>query len=250
MAKPNRKSIAKRVKFEEAKFFKYLKDNADASLLNFLHSIDKRAWVEMSTYVNCYLRRSDEEGAFAARRQRGVEMRKALSKTIRAVQKASAAYKELEAIEVGGGRLGQPGSKLRPTGSPSLADVLKAEEENLEAFLEHQKKLYNEKRFGVSGNHMWLVMLQEFFSEWTRRELGEVRELRSEDIAKMIEAAKLTLGWREDKTETDSELVRKAIRNFRANQANTILLSGQIVPYVQNRCSAVADGPYLLGIEI
>lgn len=252
MAKPNGGSAAQnRVKFDEAKFFKYLKDNADPSLLNFLHSIDKRAWIEMSTYVIRYLRRSEEKGVLAARRQQGVESGKALSKTIRAVQKASAAYKELAAIELPGtGPLGQPGSKLWPVGSPSFVDVLKAEEEKLTGLLEVHKRLYNEKRFGVSGNHMWRVMLQEFVLEWTRRELGEARELRSEEIAMMIEAAKLTLGWREDRTETDPELVRKAIRNFRTNQANAVFLSHQIVPYAQSRCSVVADGPYLLGIEI
>jgi len=252
MAKPNGKSNARpRVKFDEAKFFKYLKDNADSSLLDFLRSIDKRAGVEMSTYLIRYLRRSEEKEVLAARKHRGSEIRKALSATIRALQKASVVYKELAAIQLpGSGVLAQPGSRLWPAGSPFFVDVLKAEEEKLTTILEDQRKLYNEKRFGVSGNHIWLVMLQEFVLEWTRRELGEARELRSEHIAMMIEAAKFTLGWREDRTETDPELVRKAIRNFRTNQANVVFLSRQIVPYAQSRCSAVAEGPYLLGIEI
>ena len=252
MAKPNgRSSAQQRRKFDEAKFFKYLKDNADTSLLDFLRLMDKRACVEMSTYVIRYLRRSEEEPVLAARRKRGREIGKALSLAIRELQKASASYKELAAIELPGtGPLGTSGSRIWPAGEPSFLDVLKAEEEKLLALLEDQKKLYNEKRFGVSGNHMWLVMLQEFVSAWTERELGEARELRSEDIATMIEAAKATLGWREDKSETDAELIRKAISTFRKNQSNAGFVSHQIIPYVQNRCSVVAEGPYLLGIEI
>jgi len=252
MAKPNAEFHAPdRVEFDEAKFFKYLKRNADSSLLNFLRSIDQRACIEAASYLIRYLRRSEEEEVLAARRQRGVEIGKALSAAVRAIGKARAAYAELAAIELPEtGPLGRPGSRLWPAGTPFFPDVLKAEEEKLLALIEDHKKLYNQKRFGVSGNHMWLVMLQEFVSAWTKRELGEARELRSEHIATMIEAAKMTLGWREDKSETDPELVRKAMSNFRKNKANAMLLSRQVVPYVQSRCNAVAQGPHLLGIEI
>jgi hypothetical protein len=89
MAKPNTADTRNRPKFDEAKFFKYLKENADSSLLDFLRSIDKRACVEMSTYFIRYLRRSEDEAAFAQRRKRGVDVQKALSATIRALQKAA-----------------------------------------------------------------------------------------------------------------------------------------------------------------
>jgi hypothetical protein len=252
MAKQNEEGAGqKRLKFDEAKFFKYLKKNADPTLVNFLYSIDKRACVELATYLLPYLRRSEEEKVILARRQRGAEIQRALSATIRALQKASSAHKVLAAIELPGtGALGGAGSKISPGGAPFFVEVLKAEEEKLSALLGELKKLYNEKRFGVSGNHLWLVMMQEFVSEWTKRELGEAKELRSEDIATLIEAAKVTLGWREDKSETDPELIRKAISTFRKNQANATFVSRQIIPYVQARCSVVAQGPYLLGIEI
>ena len=252
MAKTSREAGAReRAKFDEAKFFKYLKKNAEPSLLDFLHSIDKRACVELSTYLIRYLRRSEEEEVLAARRRRGAEIRKALSATIRALEKAGAAYKELASIELPGtGSLGSPGSRIWPSGTPFFVDLLRAEAEKLTAMLQDQRKLYNEKRFGVSGNHVWLVMLQAFVSAWTARELGEAQELRSEDIATLIEAAKVALGWREDKSETDPELIRKAISNFRKNQANALFVSEQIGHYVQTRCSVVARGPYLLGIEI
>jgi hypothetical protein len=251
MAKSNRESPRNHAKFDEAKFFKYLNENADPSLLQFLRSIDRRACVEASTYLIRYLRRSEEKEILEARRQRGVKIRKAFSATIRALQKASAAYKELAALDLhGAGPLGQPGSRLWPADTPFFGDVLREEEQRLTAFLEDGKKLYNEKRFGVSGNHVWLITLQEFVLAWTERELGQARELRSEHIATMIEAAKVTLGWREDKSETDPELLRKAISNFRNNQANDMFLSRQIIPYAQSRCDVVADGPYLLGIEI
>jgi hypothetical protein len=251
MANPNNESAQNRAKFDETRFFKYLKENADSSLLDFLRSVDRRARVEACTYLIRYLRRSEEAEVLEARRLRGAKIQKELSATIRALQKASAAYKELAALDLHGtGPLGQPGSKLWPAGTPFFGDMLREEEEKLAALLEDHKKLYNEKRFGVSGNHIWLVMLQEFVSAWSERELGEARELRTEDIATMIEAAKVTLGWREDKSETDAELVRKAISNFRKNQANENFVSQQIIPYAQRRCNIVAEGPYLLGIEI
>jgi hypothetical protein len=113
-----------------------------------------------------------------------------------------------------------------------------------------QKEIYNQKRFGVSGNHTWLAMLEEFTIAWTERELGTVRKLRPNDTADLVTAAKVTLGWREDRSETDSEHIRKATHKYRANSANSNFLSRSIVPYVRTRCDVVAQGPYLLGIEI
>ena len=51
----------RRVKFDEAKFFAYLRENASPSLRDLFLSIDSRAWVEMSTYIIRYLRRSEED---------------------------------------------------------------------------------------------------------------------------------------------------------------------------------------------
>ncbi len=252
MAKLQQKTSArKRAKFDEAKFFKYLKENADSSLRDFLHSIDKRACVEMSTYLIPYLQRSKEEQVLAMRRRRGAEIQRALSATVRALEKTAAAYKKLGTMEFPGiALLGSPGSRVWPDGMLDFVGVLKAEQEKMMAVLEEKKKLYNEKRLGVSGNHTWLVLLQEFVFAWTELELGEALELKDEDIATLIEAAKIALGWQEDKTHTDPELIRKAISKFRKNQVNARFISQHIVPYVYNRCSVVAQGPLLLGIEI
>lgn len=252
MAKQTKQLAApKRVKFDEARYFKYLRENADPHFLNFLRSIDKRACVQMYKYVLFYVRRPEEKEFFAARKNRGVELKKAVSRAIRNLHDASTACTQLVKLELPRlVPLGQPGSRLWHTGINSFIDALKTQEEKLAAFLDELKKLYNEKRLGVSGNHMWLVMLQEFVTAWTIRELGESREIRVEEIATMIEATKATLGWREDKTETDADLLRKAISAFRKNHANGVLLSSQIVPSAQKQCDVVASGPYLLGIEI
>jgi hypothetical protein len=253
MAKQEKKPKVKKPIFDERKFFEYLRQHADSSFLRFLRSIDSRACVEMCTYFGPYLRPFKERQVFAVRKLRKDKLIKALSATIRAIQKTSARYNELNSMqfEVVGPRdeLESRGWTNPPT-NRVFPGVLENEENRLTAFLKDRKKLYTEKRFGVSGNHLWLVKLEEFVLEWTRRELGKAHRLRSTDIATMISAGRVALGWREDKTEADAELIRKAMNQFRKNRANAWLLSKGIPAQAQDRCNEVADGPYLLGIEI
>jgi hypothetical protein len=83
MAKPSvRKAAKKRAKFDEAKLFRYLGENASPGLLRLLRSIDKRACVEMTKYVIRYLRRWEEDAGVAERKRRGAKLKKTLSATI------------------------------------------------------------------------------------------------------------------------------------------------------------------------
>ena len=84
---------------------------------------------------------------------------------------------------------------------------------------------------------------------WTERELGKARELKPDDIATLITAGKVTLGWRENRSETDSELISKAILNFRENPTNGSI-SRAAKAYALKCCDLVSNGPFLLGIEI
>lgn len=248
---PDQKPAHQRTKCDEVKFFAYLKENACHSLLDFLHTIDRRAWVEMSSYIIRYSQRSEEDDIFLARKQRGIEKEKALTATIRDLNKSKANYTALASIEIPGfGTLGRPGSLLWPEGTTFFGDLLEAETSKLAAMLASHKEIYNEKRFGVSANHTWLIMLEEFTVAWTKWELGQARKLRAEEIADLITAGRHTLGWGPDRTEVDPELIRKAIRKYRGNEANAKFLSHQIIPYVQQRCEVVANWPYLPGIEM
>lgn len=250
MAKPAIRTAAKkRVKFDEAKFFSYLRKNASPGLLRFLRSIDKRACVEVAAYVIRYLRRSEEDTVVAERKRRGAKVKKTLAATISALQKAAVKYRELAAIEIPGrGPIGQVGSLIWPKGAPFFAESLESEAVKLSVLLKTAKKLFTEKRFGVSGNHLWLVILQEFVLAWTKYELGKARQLRPDEIATLIDAGKDTL-LHEDRSETDAELISKAILNFRKNPTNT-WIAGAAKPYALKRCDLVSNGPFLLGIEI
>lgn len=240
-----------RVKFDEAKFFDYLSEHGSPSLRDLFLSIDSRAWVEMSTYIIRYLRRSEEKQLFLERKQRAIQIRKGLRAAINKVKKARTAYEAVASIDIPQvGAFGGPGSLLWPEGTPFFGDLLEAEELKLTDLLAVSRELYNEKRFGVSGNHTWLAILEEFTAAWTEREIGTARRLRPNEIADLITAGKTTLGWPEDRSEVDAELVYKAIHKFRANPANARWLSRSIVPYVQQRCDEVANGPYLLGIQM
>jgi len=205
----------------------------------------------MMTYVIRYLRRSEEEEVVSERRQRGAKTKRILAATISSLRKAAAQYRKLAAIEIpGSGSLIKAGSSQWPEGAPFLADVLDSEVVRLSALLERAKRLYREKRFGVSGNHLWLVILQEFVSAWTERELGQARQLRPEEIADLVTAGKVTLGWREDRSETDPELISKAILKLRSNPTNAWIAGDGVKSFVQKRCCWVCEAPFLLGIEI
>jgi hypothetical protein len=242
-------SPKKRVKFDEAKFFDCLKGCGNPGLLSLLRSVDPRAGLEMASYVIGYLRRSEEEVLFSERRKRAAKVKRTLSMSIASLQRAATSYRELAAIQIAGRPL-TSAILRRPGGVPNLADLLDSETERLQSLLAECKRLYGEKRFGVSGNHFWLVMLEEFVSAWTSRELGKARRLRPAEIAALITAGKMTLGWRLEMSEIDPELISKAIRNFRSNAANALISNELAKSYARERCRVVNESPYLLGIEI
>jgi len=249
MTKPPISNAAKkRVKFDEAKFFRHVGEMAKPGLLGFLRSIDTRACVEMATYLIRYLRRWEEEPIVAERKRRAAKKKRALTLTISALKKATVKYTELVALEIPGP--GLSGSSSLTSESPSVfVDVLESEIVRLSDLLTKAHKLSKTKRSGVSGNHFWLVLLQEFVSVWTRTELGESRQLKPGEIAVLMMAAKVTLGWRQNMSDTDPELISKAIINFRSNPENRPLVEGA-KSYAAQRCHAVQKGPCLSGIKI
>jgi hypothetical protein len=240
-----------RVKFDESAFFRHLREKPkNSALLALLRSIDRRACLEMATYIIRYLKRWEEKRIMAERKRRGAEIKRALSAAITSLRRAAAQYRGVAAIRLPGGSLVTAGAPFWPEGSPFLADVLESEANRLTSLLTECKKLFNEKRFGVSANHLWLVMLQEFVAAWTEQELGTARQLKISDVVALVDAGKLTLGWNPKMSPTDSELIRKAIRNFRSNPANAWITGDGVKSYVRRRCQRVRNRPYLLGIEI
>lgn len=239
------------VDFDESRFFRHLRKTASAEFRRFLRSIDSRACVEMASYVIAYLRRADEKEMLLERKRRGARLKKALTDVVVALRKAAKKYYQLGEIDIpNAGPLRRPGSELCPVGTQFFAGTLEAEADRLSLLRDTCSRLYSKKRFGVSGNHVWLVILEEFALLWTKQQMGAPHRLRADDIADLITAGKLTLGSTEDDSETDEELIRKAIRNFRGNESNARLIHKQISPCVQKRCRLVSRGPFLLGIKI
>jgi hypothetical protein len=135
-------------------------------------------------------------------------------------------------------------------GRAAFLEQLDAEADRLSTMLESSKNVFNEKRLGVSASHIWLVLLQEFATAWTKQELGKAYYLRPSEIADLVAAGKISLGWDMHKSDTSAELISKAIRNFRTNPANTWIAGDGVKSYALERCKSVAVAPYLLGIEI
>jgi hypothetical protein len=150
-----------------------------------------------------------------------------------------------------GGSLLEAGAPFWPQGFPSLADVLESEANRLNDVSANCKQVFNYKRLGVSGTHLWLVNLQEFVAAWTEQELGKSRLLQIEEIASLIQAGEVALGRDSNLRISDPELIGKAIRNFRHNPANAQLFGENgIKSKMLLRCQQVKEHPYLVGIEI
>ena len=81
-------------------------------------------------------------------------------------------------------------------------------------------------------------------------EFEDRRQLSPDEIATLVTAGKVTLGWREDRSETDPELISKAILNFRSNPTNAWISGDGAKSYALERCDLVSNGPFLLGIKI
>jgi len=134
--------------------------------------------------------------------------------------------------------------------SRRIPEMLDAEAERFAKLLKTAKALYNEKRFGVTGNHIWLIMMEEFVAAWTQRELGTPKHLKPSEIAALIVAGKVALNWNLDKSPTDPILVTKAIRNFRRNPQNAKICGPEMKASIMLRCNSLAKGAHVLGIEI
>jgi hypothetical protein len=208
-------------KLDYQAFFAYLKEPGHASkrLSLLLSSVDPRVRIKICDFVGNYLQGPPKD--VADRRKKSERFEKMLSQSIKSLRKAVTNLRELSDIELPDARsIVDPSKPLWLKEISSLADVLEREAESLSARLAEIKRLYNEKRFGVSRNHLWLILLQEFVEVWTGSEKGNRKSLRFDDIADLLIAAKIALGWPEASTETYAEDIRKAILNFRLNPTN------------------------------
>lgn len=239
-----------RVRFREDQFFDYLRRQGSSRLLGLLREIDARAAIEISKYIIRYLQPWEEKPVQDLRRRRGRIVVKKMSTAVKRLQQAADAYRALEGLEVTGAFPSDVNvARLFPQSRPFTAEIMEEQVNRLSALLESRKPVYNEKRLGVTANHLWLVLLKEFVSAWTELEHGKSVVLNSVEIALLITAGKSTLGWRENKTETDAEGIRKAIWNFRRNPANAHLCQ-QAQNYALGRCQRVKNGLSVPGIKI
>jgi hypothetical protein len=96
------------------------------------------------------------------------------------------------------------------------------------------------------------MLLQEFVIRWTQKESKRPHHLTPGDIAALIVAGRVSLGESEDVSvsTTDPELIGKAIGHFRSHPSNAWFVQNAIPTYVEKRCQAVQQAPFLLGIEI
>jgi hypothetical protein len=239
------------VKFDYAKFFRYVRESARPPLRQLLRAIGQQACIEVASYVSQYLQPREKEAGLVERRQRGAKIKRVLPQAIASLRKAAAKYREVAAIEIpGAGSLITARAPLRPQGFPFLADELESEAARFSKLLEISKQLFRTKRFGVSANHLWLIFLEEFVAAWTEQELGEARTLQSDEIATLIEAGKIALGGSLEESEIDAELIGKAIRNLRSNRDNAEIL-GLSAKHAWEHCQVVRDRRFLIpGIEI
>jgi hypothetical protein len=237
------------VKFDYAKFFRYIRESARPRLLQLLRSMDRRAQIELASFVAQYFRPPEKEPGLLERRQRGARIKRVLPQAIASLRKAAAKYREVAAIETpGAGSLITARAPLWLQAFP-LVDVLESEAARLSNLLEDSRKLFNEKRLGVSGNHIWLVMLQDFVLAWTEQELGQARALQPGEVATLIKAGRLTSGWSRVMSEKEAELIPKAIRHFRLNRANAGILD-KSAKQAREHCQTVRNRPYILQLGI
>jgi hypothetical protein len=165
-------------KFDEQKFFNHLMKHADRdrALLVLLRSIDKRASVEISHLIFRYLRPL-ENSLRAKRKERGNKIEKSQKAALDSMLEATRKYRELAAIEIPGHGSAIGDAPKCADGTLLLPYILESEAVRIALQLGKAKKIYNEKRFGLSAYHLWLVILEEFVSLCTEKELGKAQAL-------------------------------------------------------------------------
>jgi hypothetical protein len=231
------------------KLFLCLREQCCKPLLDFLRSIDQRAALQIAAFIRSYLLRSETE-ILGARSRTGRSRKRALSHAVNRLRNAAKSYRELGQIQIPeAGSIIHARASVGLEGMPSLADNMEEEAVRFSAILNNAKNLYNEKRFGVGLKHIWLILLQGFVEAWTSQELGKTRQLSVNDIADLMTAGKTALDWPESQTETDPELVYKAIHTFRSNPTNQWICTA-VPKHVEVYCNQLKTVPYLLGIEI
>ena len=243
---------AKRASVSYNEFFRHLRAIPHhADLLQFLRSIDPRAAVEIARLIVQYLTPWEDQASMSEREQRGKNAQRELRLSINLLRKTAIHYGGLEKFLMEGGFLVRAGQPFWPEGYPALSDVLAREADRLKDVLTKCKPIFTYKRLGVTGYHLYLVFLQEFVRAWSHQELGYIRELRIEEIAALLRAGRLALGWKPERAEVDPELVGKAIGNFRRGARNALLVGEAITPLqAKQHCQRVRNSPLLIGIEI
>jgi len=190
-----------RVKFDESAFFRHLRENPkNSALLALLRSIDRRACLEMATYIIRYLERWEEKQIMGERKRRGVEIKRALSVAITSLRLAAAQYRGVAAIRLPGGSLVTAVAPFWPEGFPFLADVLESEANTIcvEHLTESQTKAFCIADNRLTENSAWddhLLAVQlkslsevelDFSLEVTGFEASEI-ELMIEGIASVAD---------------------------------------------------------------
>ena len=170
-----------------------------------------------------YLDPAAEEEARKDRAERAKIIIPALTKQISALQKAYAARLTFEAIEVP--RLGRLAS-ISPPSDPfgaELSVILNAEIGRLTEVQKRSRIAYQKKRLGLPRSLQNLVTAQDFYSLWTEHH-GRKLSLGPLHISDLIRFVLLINDIEDDSYDPDN--IRKALKHFRANPDNQVLLQG------------------------
>jgi len=179
-------------------------------------------------YAYLYVTNNDESRRW--RRECGPTLKSKLNEGIKGARQAAEAYKSLaEIYERAFEQSRQMGTKGWSKGFPTAPDLQlaasaqaeRARAESVEqAARDLEKKrascayVFNEKRLGVAGEWMPLVMLQEY----ARASTGKT--LTARELAHLIEAAAFALGL--EYLKVDADLLHRNIKNFRKRNPHVI----------------------------
>ncbi len=181
---------------------------ANHGCLKLLCNSDPRVLVEIGGLIRAFLRSSTAEGLpheLGELQERGRLRRQAIPKAVDALLQAAASYRGLQTVE-----------------SVDLALVDKMEQEAFRLVLQSNrwKVLHNEKRFGLPGNFLLLVILEDFVRFWTERNSGKPSRLTRTEIAQLITAGHVALGQNRKRVTADDV---RGVDHFRANLRNRVI---------------------------
>jgi len=209
---------------------KYLKAHMrPSSCLAQLYREDQRVLWEIAGFIAAFLRpRSLEDVVLGKLRERGRRRKQVIPKTVDALLKAAARYRDLAGLEIV---------------DPGLAQRMEQEAIRLLLQLNREKVLHNEKRFGLTFNFLWLAIVADFVACWSERH-GKPSQLTPAEMALLVTAGKAAVGWGAAYQETDTDDIRGLV-HFRANPQNQDIceLAGKFAYHV---AAHLEQRPFLL----